>query len=485
MKVLVLQGVIHLPITERRVEMEINVNKVRKKLLDFKERLSDRHMYSIVLVVTAIIASMGIYQYKRALDFQTQVVNGYQRSFSDMADYVDSIDNSLTKALLVRTPSELSSISSEIWRKSAFAQANLGQLPITNTELDNTSKFLSQVGDYTYTLSKKVMDGKNLTTEERTQLKTLSGYATNLNKTLQNMESDVYSGTISFNEIEKTSKAHFGSKETSVADGFTTAEQEFADYPSLIYDGPFSNHLENMEAALIKNQPEITVEQAQQKVAEFLSGNNVISVESQGDVNGKIPTYSFQAKTEDKNRQITVDITKQGGIIMLVLDNKSPPDENLQLPEAAEKAKAFLLSQGLNSMKESYYQRDGNSVTFNFAYEQDNVIMYPDLVKVKIALDNGEMIGYEAKGYIINHHMRDIPSIKVTKEQALAKINADMIVERVTLALIPLDTGKEVFCYEIKGKFMEKDFLLYVNTQTGKEENVLIMLETPNGVLTI
>lgn len=461
------------------------MNKVRKKLLDFKERLSDRHMYSIVLVVTAIIASIGIYQYKRALDYQTQVVNGYQKSFTDMVDYVDNIDNNLTKALLVKTPSQLSDISSDLWRKAALAQANLGQLPITNTDLDNTSKFLAQVGDYTYTLSKKVTDGQTLTAAEADQLKTLAKYSATLNKTLQNMESDIYSGTINFKEIQKTSKNYFGTKETSVSDGFASAEEEFANYPSLVYDGPFSDHLDRMDPMLLKNQPDISLEQAQQIAKSFLSDKTITSIDSQGDIDGKIPAYLLKVATDDKNRDITIEITKKGGFVLLLLDNRNPSDQSLQIPDAIAKAKDFLSSQGMPSMKESYYQGDGNALTINFSYLQDNVIMYPDLVKVKIALDSGEVIGYEAQGYITNHSKRELVPIKITKEQALSKINPDMKVENINMAVIPLNSGKEVYCYEIKGKFMEKDLLLYVNVQTGKEENVLILLQTPNGVLTI
>ena len=446
---------------------------IRKKLLDFKERLSDRHMYSIVLVVTAIIASIGIYQYKRALDFQTQVVNSYQRSFTDMVDYVDSIDNSLTKALLVKTPSHLSAISAELWRKAAFAQASLGQLPITNTELDNTSKFLAQVGDYTYSLSKKVMDGHSITEQEKEQLKTLADYASKLNEALQNMESDVYAGTITFKEIEKKSKNFFGSKEASVSDGFSSAEEEFADYPSLVYDGPFSDHLQNIDPQLLKNQHEISAEEAQQKASEFLSNKNFTSLQLQSEIDGNIPAYSFKAITDDDNREITVEITKKGGFVLLLLDNKNPQEQKIQIPEAIQRAKEFLSSQGMDSMKESYYQTDGSSVTINFSYMQDNVVMYSDLVKVKIALDDGEVIGYEARGYIINHRIREIPPVLITQQEALAKINQDIQVS-VNFAMIPLDWGNEVSCYEIKGKFMDKDILLYVNTQTATRRMFLL-----------
>ena len=45
-----------------------------------------------------------------------------------------------------------------------------------------------------------------------------------------------------------------------------------------------------------------------------------------------------------------------------------------------------------------------------FFYEQDNVICYPDLVKVGIALDDGSVVRVEAAGYRMNHVVRDLAS---------------------------------------------------------------------------
>ena len=43
----------------------------------------------------------------------------------------------------------------------------------------------------------------------------------------------------------------------------------------------------------------------------------------------------------------------------------------------------------------------------------------------------------------------------------------------------------EILCYEFKGKVGETDFLVYVNAENGKQEDILIITDTPNGVLTI
>ena len=43
----------------------------------------------------------------------------------------------------------------------------------------------------------------------------------------------------------------------------------------------------------------------------------------------------------------------------------------------------------------------------------------------------------------------------------------------------------EVLCYEFKGTINDKTVLVYINAETGKEENIFILVDDINGMLTI
>ena len=92
-------------------------------------------------------------------------------------------------------------------------------------------------------------------------------------------------------------------------------------------------------------------------------------------------------------------------------------------------------------MKPTYYMQQENTVTLNFAAVQDGVTLYPDLVKVTVALDNGEIIGAETTGYLMSHQQRDLPEIRISREQARAEINPRLEVTGGELALIPVGGG--------------------------------------------
>ena len=136
-------------------------------------------------------------------------------------------------------------------------------------------------------------------------------------------------------------------------------------------------------------------------------------------------------------------------------------------------------------MEENYYLKEDNTATINYAFRQDDVTMYPDLIKLKIALDNGEVVGMEARQYLMNHTEREIPEPAVSMEEARKKVNDDMEVYSSGLAYIPTDYREEIFCYEFRGKLDDRDFIVYINALTGEEEDILMIVNTPNGVLTM
>ena len=135
-------------------------------------------------------------------------------------------------------------------------------------------------------------------------------------------------------------------------------------------------------------------------------------------------------------------------------------------------------------MKETYFLKQDGIITINYAYTQNDVVIYPDLIKLKIALDNGEIMGIETKGYLNSHEERNIEEVKVSKETAKENLNKNLEIKSENLAIIPTEWKTEVLCWEFKGTVDDTDFLVYINAETGKEEDILVIVDTPNGTLT-
>lgn len=461
---------------------------IRGKLKDFKNRLSDRKMYTITIVALALVAAWGMYQYRNAANLRQELDNQYNRAFYEMVGYVDNVQALLIKSLITSTPNATATTMQEAWRQANLAQANLGQLPVSQHALANTAKFLAQVGDLAYSINHKNMEGKNLDEKEYKMIEQLHGYAESLNKSLNDLQSQISSGRIKWGELREKGTPLFKRTSSEMPkEQFENIDKTFVDYPTLIYDGPFSDHLTKIEPKGLTGQ-DLNQDEAKEYVIKFFGKDKVERVDTVGkNDNSDIKTYTYNVVFKDGSEDdiATVDVTQKGGHVLWMLRNRDTGQETVDIDKAKELGKKFLEERGYKGMVDTYYLKEDGTATINYAYQQEGVTIYPDLIKVKIALDNGEIVGFESKGYLYAHTERNIPEPKITEEEARSMIGDRMEIVSSGLAIIPTDYKTELFTYEFKGKLNGRDFIVYINAETGKEEKILMIVDTPNGILTM
>ena len=137
-------------------------------------------------------------------------------------------------------------------------------------------------------------------------------------------------------------------------------------------------------------------------------------------------------------------------------------------------------------MSESYYVISNGICTINFAYKKNDIIYYPDLIKVGVALDTGEIISLNSTGYLMNHTERTFDSNIIDSKSAQNNVSPLLAVESINLACIPTKGLNEVLCYEFNCISIDgENVIVYINSKTGLEENILILLKYDNGILAI
>ena len=455
------------------------------KLKDWVSRLKKGHMLSVIGVFIIIIAVLITVLVRKEQDSKQASENSYNMAFYSLVDYVENVETYLAKSLISSTPEHGAETLTNVWREANLAQSYLARLPIESQELENTEKFLNQVSDYSYSLSRKNIYNESLSDEDLKNLKDLHNYSVELENTLNQLSEDINSGRIKWNELSNKGTVAFAQQvSTQTNDSFSNLEENFHEYSGLIYDGAFSEHITSSEKKGLTGN-DIDEETAKQKVSEFVGQENIKEIKSLGfSENATIPEYNFSVKTNLEN-DITISVSKKGGHIIYMNSNRTVNSEIISQEEANEKGKEFLNNKGLNNMKETYYLKQDGIVTINYAYTQNDVVVYSDLVKVKVALDNGEVLGIETTGYLNNHTQRDTSKVKISKEEAKKTLNKDLEISSEGLAIIPTEYNTEILCYEFKGKVDDREFLVYINAENGREEDILIITNTPNGTLTM
>lgn len=462
------------------------MGKVKNKLIDWKDRLKDRHMLSIIVVLFAIMIAMGVWIYKKQVDYRQASENQYNMAFYELVDYVQNVETYLAKSLISNTSEHGAETLTHVWREANLAQVYLSRLPIDSVELEKTAKFLNQVSDYSYSLSRKNIYNEKLTQDDLDNLQQLHDYSVELENTLNQLSADLNDGRISWGELTKEGTVAFAQQVSNISkDSFSNLEENFHEYSGLIYDGAFSEHMTSSEKKGLTGD-NISEEQAKEIAKKFIGENKVqeINLSSKSE-NTDMVTYDFSVKVNnEKEANMTISISEKGGHVVFMNYNRNIEVESITQERADAIGKEFLSSHGFENMKETYYLKQDGIVTINYAYEQDGVVIYPDLIKLKIALDNGEVMGIETTGYLNSHEQRNIAEVKISKEQAKQNLNTKLDIKSENLAIIPTEWKTEVLCWEFKGTVDNTDFLVYINAQTGREEDILVIVDTPNGTLT-
>ena len=453
-------------------------------LIDWKNRLKKGHMLSVICVLLIIVAILGVILYQKQKEYRQASENSYNMAFFELVDYVQNVENYLAKSLISSTPEHGAETLTHLWRVSNLAQSYLSRLPIESQELSNTEKFLNQVSDYSYSLSRKNIYNEKLTDDDFDNLKELHTYSVELENTLNQLSEDLNSGRFSWGELTEKGTVAFAQQVDNISkESFSNLEENFHEYSGLIYDGAYSEHLTSNEPKALTGD-DVDENKAKEIAEKFIGKDNIKEISSLGFYeNATIPVYDFSVNNNN-DETINISISKKGGHVVNMNANRDISAEIISDEEVKNKAKEFLDSRGFINMQETYYLKQEGIVTINYAYKQDNVIMYPDLIKVKVALDNGEILGVETTGYLNNHMVRNINDIKITEERARENLNDDLEIISSGLAVIPTEWKTEILCYEFKGKVEDKEFLVYINAENGREEDILIITNTPNGTLT-
>ena len=262
-------------------------------------------------------------------------------------------------------------------------------------------------------------------------------------------------------------------------------KSKIVQYPALIYDGPFSDNILAIKPKIL-SQKGVSEKQAIEVVKNMVGADKIASIENKPQ-EGKttIPTYTFYVtfKGRDKGDSKTaIEVSENGGKIVYLLDSRSIGKPTLDIKKAVEGGSKFINKIGYKNMEPIYTLNYGNTAVVSYVYKQGDVTIYPDQIKLKIALDDGSIIGIESEKFLVSHvEKRQITTPKITAAKAREKVGKRLKINKVSLAIIPTDTNKEVLCYEFSGSYKEKNFIVYIDANTGYAQRIIEIIDTPNG----
>lgn len=428
----------------------------------------------VIAVLSLGMIGTGVWGYqehqeKNAILIQAE--NDYQRAFHELTYHMDLLNNELGSALAMNSSRGLSPQLADIWRISSDALSNVGQLPLGLLPFNKTEEFLSNISDFTYRTAVRDLDDEPLSEEETKLLESLYEQSGEIKNELRQVQHLALENNLRWMDVEVALANGDELVDNTIIDGLKTVEDKLEGFQETNVDSPIIGVSSKNHAYENITGEEISQEEALEKSKDLFEAGDQdkLSITKSGD-GADIPFYSISYQNENKRGYM--DMSVQGGLPMTMLVERNVDEAKISLNEGMEIAQAFLQELNFEDMQLLNSSQFDNIGVYSFLYNQDGVRIYPDTLEIKVALDNGDILGLTAKNYLMNHTDRDLPEPEITEEEAKEAVNPNVDIQEEYLAVIDNDLGEEVLVYEFLGVYNDETYRIFINAADGREEKV-------------
>ena len=456
-----------------------------KEMTNEQKREKRREIGWIVAIVILTVISVlftTLYVTAKASEaqakesYRTLAETTYRKSYYSLLYNIDGLDTATDKLTVASGKATRQEYLADITSYATAAAENMAAFTPEGGEDSKMLKFINQTGDFAKFLDDKLNKGGNLSDADRRTIEEISGAVTEIKSALAELSDEVERDDFSFVDSLKE-------KDGAFSQTLSSFESKEVDYPSMIYDGPFSDSLEEREAKALSG--EVIDEGRAREIAA-----KILRVES-SDISVKdgsksvFESYDIEAQTQGGRAYLT--LAKKGGFpVSLNYSGVAPSGTHIEAKDAERYAESYLRALEIPSMKAVWASLYENVYYINLAACEDGVILYPDLVKVKVSAEDGSILGMESLNYIYNHTARTLAAPIVTEREAAEAISEYIVVSSCRLTLVPTKGDGEALAYEFfgtKGDSGADKYFVYVEAETGEEMKIMRVLDGERGLL--
>lgn len=428
---------------------------------------------ALLLVGAAVMGVFLNVSMQSERQYRLGVNNDYEQAYYQLTDSVGNMRVNLDKARVTRNSAMMCELMMDASVSCESAAQALYKFSADGYSASALTKFVNQVGDYSAYIHSKASKGEEITQSEYAMLQELSSTAATVQEKLAPVREGMGAGGYEFSSRLGSLNEEFSSIMNALQDGSM-------EYPSLIYDGPFSDGLDQKQAKTLTGG-EITPEQGAKIISEKLGSAGISGVTYSGEGNSHFKTYLYTIR--DDHGSGDVQLAANGGAIVQFTFNCESGEENSF--DAKENAVEFVSALGYENMVPVWSAESDGIIYMNLCFEQDGAVIYPDMVKVKINAADGHVIGCETLSYLFNHTQRSLDRPALSAEDISSRKYGELETESVRLAVIPTPGGGERLAYEVYGTAQGEKFFVYADPDTGEEVRVLMVVDGEQGELLI
>ncbi|MBO1513885.1 germination protein YpeB [Metabacillus bambusae] len=429
----------------------------------------------LIGILSVAVIGSGYWGYKEHQEKNAvliQAENNYQRAFHDLTYRVDQLHDRIGATLAMNSKQSLSPALADVWRITSEAQSDVGQLPLTLLPFNKTEELLAGISDFTYRAAVRDLEKEPLTDEEYKKLKSMYTKSEDIQNELRNVQHLVIENNLRWMDVELALASGQKQADNTIIDGFKTVEKNVEAYSESDFGASFTSMNKTGEGFDKLEGKEISKEAAI-KIAKTFVPNKVTDLKvTENGEGSSFGFYSVSMHDKENNTDIDMDLTKKGGHPIYLVQNRDIKENVISLNEASNNAREFLNEHGFEDLDLFESAQYDNIGVFSFVSIVDGVRIYPDSIRMKVALDDGQVIGLSARDYLAAHKKREIPKPKISKKEAAERLNPSLEVQQDRLAIIINELGEEVLCYEFLGTINADTYRIFIDAENGMEEKI-------------
>ncbi len=456
----------------QKLKGDIDRMKLSNKILAFVLAVS------LTLNLGMIVTNSDLCRKKDSM--ASKVSNIYDSSLSTLSRHCTELENNFSKLSVCTGTEEASKVLSDIVSDSGSALTALDMLPMFPEYVASLNRYLNHVSDYSRYLLSVCSSGSLPSDDCMENINAMHTSVIKMNTMLNEFAEKLKSKPLDWQVLMNSELDEYDFLSTELSDTFESIQTESISYPTLIYDGPFSDTVVNK----VINEPEgkaLTKNEAAAVFKEFIGSDKSFSVYNVSRCEGIIDTWCVTLERNGKYYYGSV-AEKTGSVVSYITDGYG--EKNVfSKEELVKKASDFLIRSEYNDMQPQYCQITGGSAVINYVRSEEGVLIYPDMVKVRVNTETGEITGFEGMSYYANH----------TKERNLAVSPAHSAEECLSLlpegcepyadyiSLIPTDGENEILAYEFRCRINGEEFVLYYDVEKLKQVKIFKIISSENG----
>jgi spore germination protein len=427
-------------------------------------------------ILTLALIGTGVWGYQEHQEKNSILIkaeNQYQRAFHDLSYYMGQLKQELGKTMAVNTASQdyQKRRLTQVWRMTSNAQSQINQLPLTLLPFTKTEEFLDKIANFSYRTSIRDLTKEPLSDKENKTLITLYSRSKQLSKELESIQTEVLNQNLRWMDVEVALASDNNTVDNGIIDGFKVMDKNVSEYDEVEW-GPSVQSLYEKRSVQALSGPVMNESMIRQRASAFIM--DVAPDQWKVAENGIGTEYNSYSVSVEKGNgaQLNMDYSKRGGHLLWYINPRQVKQEKLSMIQAREKAEKYLAHNKYGPLTPVNYDHYHKVSSITFAAAEGGIVYYPRKVTVRVAMDNGEIVGLQAQDYVYESPKKALNKPKMTMAEAAKLLNPTFRQLSSNRSYMENDLDQEVLCYEFTGKINGGHYRIFLNADTGAEEKV-------------